>query len=110
MAISADRNIVHKETQKKLKYMSLCTVIHEIYDYTANNWIHRNSNRSFKETFESHTGKTFNRFTKQDRCTWNITHNTGNNAVRNLRTEQWGLAVVREKSEEKRLVTRDNKN
>ena len=81
MAIPADRNVAQKEADKKLKYKSLCIEIREMYNYTGNNWSHRNSNKSFKEIFENHIRKTFNRFTKKVSCTRNITHNTGNTAV-----------------------------
>jgi hypothetical protein len=67
MAIPLDRNIMQKEEEKKLKYKSYTqrhkNVEHEKYDYTSNNWSYQNRNRSFKENFESHTRKTFNRFT-----------------------------------------------
>ena len=51
------------------------------YDCTGNNWSHRNSNKRFKEQFGSSTGRTFNRFSTKDSCTWNSTHNTGGDAV-----------------------------
>ena len=35
---------------------------------------HRKSNKGFKENFENHTRKTFNRFTTNDSHAWNITH------------------------------------
>jgi len=38
VAIPADRNVVQKEAGKKLKYNSLCIEMHEMYDYTGNNW------------------------------------------------------------------------
>ena len=34
-----------------------------MYDYTGNNWNHRNSNTWFKEKFGSQTRKILNRFT-----------------------------------------------
>ena len=46
VAIPADRNVVHKEAEKKLKYKSLCierdrgNVEPEMYDHTSNNWNH----------------------------------------------------------------------
>ena len=70
-----------KGSRKEVKYKNLCIDIHEMYDYTGHNWSRRISNKRFKETFGSHTRKTFNIFTKQDRCTWNFTHNMGNTAV-----------------------------
>jgi hypothetical protein len=50
-------------------------------NYTNNNWSHWNGNEKLKETFVSCTGKTFDRFTKKDSCTWNSTHNTESAAV-----------------------------
>jgi hypothetical protein len=52
-----------------------------MYKYTCNNWSHQNSNTRFKVNFESHTRKTFNRFTTKDSSAWNITHNTEGTAV-----------------------------
>ena len=62
-------------------YRDTTNVEHEMYDYTGNNWSHRNGNKRFKDKFVSHTSKTFNIFTTQDSCTWNITHNTESTAV-----------------------------
>ena len=90
------RNVLQMEVEKKLKYKILCKEIqrmwnmrclivpviigatevvkttnveHEIFDCTGNNWSHRNSNRRLKESFESHTRKTFNRFATKYSCT-----------------------------------------
>jgi len=52
-----------------------------MYDYTSNNWSHWNSNEKLKEKFGSGTRKKFDRFTKKDSYTWNITHNTESTAV-----------------------------
>ena len=86
MAIPADRNVVQKEAEKRLKYKSLCIEIQrnvepEMYDYTNNNWSHWNSKEKLKEKFRSCTRKTFDRFTTKDSYTWNITHNTESTAV-----------------------------
>jgi hypothetical protein len=45
------------------------------------NWSHWNSNEKLKEKFETHTRKTFDRFTTKDSYTWNIAHNTERTAV-----------------------------
>ena len=37
-------------------------VEHEMFDYTGNNWSHRNSYKRLKEKFGGHTRKTFGRF------------------------------------------------
>jgi hypothetical protein len=71
-----------KETKtQEFMYRDISNVEHEMYDYTASNWSHRNSNKRFKEKFGSHTRKTFNRFTTKDSYTWNTTHNTESTAV-----------------------------
>ena len=56
VAIPADRNVVHKEAEKKLKvqefmYTDTTNVELEMYDYTSNNWSHWNSNEKLKEKF-----------------------------------------------------------
>ena len=66
---NSDRNVLQKEVGKKAKIQDLMygdttNVEHETYDCTGNNWSHRNSNKRLKESFESHTRKTFNRFNK----------------------------------------------
>ena len=66
---------------QELIYRDTANVEHEMYDYTGNNRSHWKSNKRFKEQFGSHTRKTFNRFTKTDSCTWNITRNTESAAV-----------------------------
>ena len=53
VAIPADRNVVQKEAEKKLKYKSLCIEIQrnvepEMYDCTNNNCSHWNSNEKLK--------------------------------------------------------------
>jgi len=85
VAIPADRNVVQKEAEKKLKYKSLCrdttNVEPEMYDYTNNNWSHWNSNMKLKEKFGRCTRKTFDGFTTKGSYTWNITHNMESTAV-----------------------------
>ena len=86
MAIPADRNVVQKEAEKKLKvqefmYRDTTNVESEMYDYTSNNLSHWNSNEKPKEKFGNCTRKTFDRFTTKDCYTWNITHNTESTAV-----------------------------
>jgi len=86
VAIPADRNVVQKEAEKKLKYKCLLyrdttNVEPEMYDCTSNNWSDWNSNKKLKEKFGNCTGKTFDRFTTKDSYTWNSTHNTESAAV-----------------------------
>ena len=98
----ADRNVVRKEVEKKLKYKSLCTEIQrmwnlKVYDHTNNNWSYWNSNEKLKEKFGSCTRKILDRFTTKDSYTWNIAHNTESTAVWNLKPERWGSPLVQEK-------------
>jgi len=85
--LTADRNVVQKEAENKLKYKSLCierdtaNVESEMHDCTSNNWSHWNSKEKFNEKFGNCTGKTLDRFTTKDSYTWNITHNTESTAV-----------------------------
>jgi len=85
VAIHADRNVVQKEAEKKLKYRSLgieiTNVEPEMYDYTSNNENHWNGNEKLKEKCGRYTKKTFDRFTTKDSYTWNITHSTESTAV-----------------------------
>jgi len=79
MVKRADRNVMHKETENKIQgfmYRDTTNMEHEMCDYTANSWSHRNSNKRFKEKFRSHTRKTFSTFTIKDSYTRNITHHT----------------------------------
>jgi len=80
----ADRNVMQKETENKIQgfmYRDITNLEHEMHDYTANNWSHRNSNKRLKEKFGSHTRKTFSRFTAKDSYTRNIIHDTESIAV-----------------------------
>ena len=62
VAIRADINVLQKETEKKLKYKSLCIEIKrimepEMYDCTSNNWSYWNSNERLKENLKAVPGK-----------------------------------------------------
>jgi hypothetical protein len=85
VATPSDRNVTQQEAEKRkiqdFMYRDTTNVEHEMYDYTGNNWSHRNSNKRIKEKFVSQTRKTFNRFTTTDSCTWNIRHNTDGTAI-----------------------------
>jgi len=61
-------------------YRDTMNVKYEMYDYTGNNWSHRNGNKRCKERFGSNNRNTFGRSTT-DSCTWNITHNMESTAV-----------------------------
>jgi len=57
VAIPADRNIVQKEAEKRLKYKTSTNVEPKTYDYTSNNWSHWNSNVKLNEKLEAIPGK-----------------------------------------------------
>ena len=86
VAIPADRNVVQKEAEKKLKYKSLCIEIQRMWNLKctiipviigATGIV----TGSLRKKFGSCTRKTFDRFTTKDSYTWNITHNTESTAV-----------------------------
>jgi len=86
VAIPADRNVVQKEAEKKLKYKSLCIEIQRIWNLKctivpviigATGIV----KRSLKKNFGNYTRKTLDRFTTKDSYTWNITHNTESTAM-----------------------------
>jgi len=51
------------------------------YIIPYHNLSHWNCNEKLKEKFGSYTRKTFDRFTKRNNYTWNITHNTESTEV-----------------------------
>jgi hypothetical protein len=62
VAIPADRNVVQKKVEKKLKYKSLSVEIQpnvepEMYDYTSYNWSHWDCNEKLKENLGDIPGK-----------------------------------------------------
>jgi len=61
---------------REYRYRATTNMEPEMYEYTSNNWSHRNSNEKLKEKFGSYTRKKFHRFTTKD-----ITHNTGSPAM-----------------------------
>jgi hypothetical protein len=68
-----------KETKtQQFMYTHTTNLEHEMYNYTGDNWSHRNTNKRSQKKFGS---QTFNRFTTKDSCTWNITYNTEGTAV-----------------------------
>ena len=85
MAIPADRNVVQKEAEKKLKYKSLCIEIQRMWKLKCTIvpvfWSHWNSNEKLKKKIGNYTRKTLDRFTRKDSYTWNMTHNTESTAV-----------------------------
>jgi hypothetical protein len=86
VAIPADRNVVQKEAEKKLKHKSLCIEIQRMWNLKctiipvtigATGIV----TRSLRKKIGTCARKTFDRFTTKDSCTWNIIHNTESTAV-----------------------------
>jgi len=86
VAIPADRNVVQKEEEKKLKYKSLCVEIQRMWNLkcTVITIIIGATGivtRSLRRPFGNCTRKTFDRFTTKDSYARNSTHNTESTAV-----------------------------
>ena len=76
VAISADRNVVQKEAEKKLKYKSLCVEIQRMCNPKCT--IIPIVTRSLRKNLEAVPGKhSIDSLQK----TWNITHNTESTSV-----------------------------
>ena len=115
VAIPADRNVVRKEAEKKLKYKSLGIEIKwmcelEFYCNTSNNWNHWNSNEKLKEKFGICTSKTLNRFTTKTAIL-----GTSHIIRKVLQCEDWILSGgdhrwFKRSTRKKRPVTRDGNN
>jgi hypothetical protein len=108
VAITADRNVVQKEAEKKLKYKSLGIEITtnlepEMYD-TSNIWSHWDSKEKLQEKFGSCNRKTFDRFTTKDSYAWNNTHNTKVLQWGNWKPERWETPLVQRKYQEEKAV------
>ena len=90
----------------------MCTdktnVEYVMYDYTGNNWSHRNSNKRFKGKVGSHNKRTFNRFSTKDSCTWNVKHIIRKVLKFDTRSQSGGDSrwFKRRSARDKRLVKR----
>ena len=86
VAIPADRNVVQKEAENNLKYKSLCIEIQRMWNLKCTIMLVTIGvtgivTRSLRKNLEAVPGKTFDRFTTEDSCTWNSTHNKESTAV-----------------------------
>jgi hypothetical protein len=86
VAIPADRNVVQKEAEKKLKYKSLCIEIQRMWNLKCTNipiiiGTTGIVTRSLRKNFESVPGKHSMDSLQKISYTWNITHNTESTAV-----------------------------
>ena len=85
VAIPADRNVVQKDAEKKLKYKSLCIEIQQMWSLKymiipviigANGIVIRSVRKNLEAVLGKHSIDSL-----QDSYTWNITHNTESTAV-----------------------------
>jgi len=86
VTITADRNVVQKEAEKKLKYKCLCIEIQRMWNmkFTIIPVIIGATGivtRSLSKKFGRCARKTLDRFTTNDVYTWNITYNMESTAV-----------------------------
>ena len=107
VALPADRNVVQKEAENKLKYKSLCTEIQRMWNFkcTIISVITGAAGivtRSVRKNLDRYTRETFDRFTTKESYTRNITHNMESTAVR------WDHLWFVRSNRKKRSVTRDD--
>ena len=84
MAIPADRNVVQKEAEKKIKYKSLCIEIQRMWNLKCMIiLVIIAATRIVTKIVKigSHTRKKFNRSTIKDSYTLNMTNNMESTAV-----------------------------
>jgi hypothetical protein len=115
VAIPLDRNVIQKESKKKIKYKNLsieiqrmwkikCFVIPVIIGATGI------VTKELKKISGNNTRKVFNRFSlslKKKSCTRNITHYRESATIRNLKPEWWGTPLVQEEQYQEKHVKRE---
>jgi hypothetical protein len=111
VAIPSDRNVIQKESDKKLKYNILgieiqlmwnmtCFVITVIIGATGI------VTKGLKK-YRNDTRKAFNRLSTKNSCTRNITHYKESATIRNLKPEWWGSLLVLEEKYQGKPVKRE---
>jgi len=85
VTIPADRNVVQKEAEKKLKYKSLCIEIQRMWNLKCTiipviTGAIGLATRSFRKNLEAIPGKQ-SIDSLQDSYAWNISHNTESTAM-----------------------------
>jgi hypothetical protein len=108
VAIPSDRNIIQKESEKKLKYKNLSIEIQRMWNMIgfvipvitgATGIVTKGLKKSVNDT-----RKAFNRFSTKNSWTRNITHFKESATIRNLKSEWWGSPLVQEEKPVKREV------
>jgi hypothetical protein len=111
VAISSDRNVIQKESEKKLKYKNLSTEIQRMWNMKcfvvpviigASGIV----NRGLKIS-GNNTRKAFNRLSTKDSCTRNIAHYKESATIINLKPEWWGSPLVQEEKYQEKPVKRE---
>jgi hypothetical protein len=112
VAIPSDRNVIQKESEKRLKYKKLsieiqrmwnmkCFVIPIIIGVTGI------VTKGLKKKSGNNTRKAFNRFSTKNSCTRNMTHYKESATIRNLKPEWWGSPLVQEEKYQEKPVKRE---
>jgi hypothetical protein len=112
LAIPSDRNVIQKESEKKLKYKNLsieiqrmwnmkCFVIPVIIGATGI------VTRGLKKYMETIPGKHSIDSLQKNSCTRNITHYKESATIRNLKPEWWGSPLVQEEKYQEIPVERE---
>jgi hypothetical protein len=110
VALPSDRNVIQRESEKKLKYKNIisleiqgmwnmkCFAIPVITGATGI------VTKGQKKISGNDTRKSFNRFSTKKICTRNITHYKESVTIRNLKPEWWGSPLVQEEKHQEKSV------
>jgi hypothetical protein len=107
VAIPSDRNVMWKNSERKLKYKNLSTEIQRMWNmkcFVKPAIIVATVNVTKGKTISgNNTRKAFNRFSTKTSCTRHTTRYKESATIRNLKTEWWGLLLVQKDMYKKNL-------
>jgi hypothetical protein len=108
VAIPSDRNVIQKESEKKLKYKNLSREIQRMWNMKcfvipvtigATEIV----TKELKKYLETIPGKHSVDSLQKNSCTRNITHYKESATIRNLKPECWGSPLVKEERYQENL-------
>jgi hypothetical protein len=110
--IPSDRNVIQKESEKKLKYKNLNIEIQRMWNVKCFviPVIIRAAGivtKGLKKISVNYTRKAFNGLSTRNSCTRNITHYKESATIRNLKPEWWGSPLVQEERYHEKPVKRE---
>jgi hypothetical protein len=107
VAIPSDRNVIQKESEKRLKYKNLSIEIQRMWNMKffvipviigATGIV----TRGLKKIPGNNTRKVFDKFSTKNSCTRNITHYKESATIRKLKPEWWGSPLVQEEKHQEK--------